>query len=140
MRSACPGIVTHVTDRPSGCHGDLIHLACLDKDKLNKNTPLGKISKSCEINRAHRGLKNASGGYDFPASFEDWSSCQAQTPNTQLKNALQLALSLCPGFPLSTGPGPLCSDQSGSSEPSHVLPCPLFETTTFPPRNWSHCR
>lgn len=49
MRNACPGIVNHVTDRPSGCHGDLIHLACLDKAMLNKTHPLARFQNQAKL-------------------------------------------------------------------------------------------
>lgn len=49
LRSACPGIVNHVTDRPSGCHGDLIHLPCLDKAMLNKTHPLARFQNHVKL-------------------------------------------------------------------------------------------
>lgn len=52
MRRACLGVVNHVVDRPSGCHADLIHLACLDKAMLNKTHPLARFQN-------HRKLKGA---------------------------------------------------------------------------------
>lgn len=127
LRSACPGIVNHVTDRPSGCHDDLIHLACFDKAMLNKTHPLARFQKSCEIKRACRGLGNASGGYAFPATFEDWSACQAQTPNTQLKRSCSCPPASTQAFPWALGQGPYAP----TSLVLWAIPCSALPTVSL---------